>query len=449
MEKELKETQYMEKLDYVDPVKLYAAVREEGYSFILETREKIGRHRYTFIGFAPEFVVEVKNGLLFRELETKMGEMGEISDDRMSNLPHTRFSGGFVGFAAYDAAHPYIGMNAETPSVFGYYTGYFVVDHVAGRVFFGGKDVDGEEIIRKARKIELESPEPESHIASCDAEPDEFLEMVQEAKEHVYAGDVFQVVISRKYDVETNLTPFQAYLRLRDVSPSPYMFLLEFDSVSLCGASPETLASIFNGKMMVNPIAGTIRRGSNSREDDELAARLLNDEKERAEHAMLVDLARNDVRKVCRAGSVKVERFMEVVKYSHVMHIESTVTGELAASHFRGIEAAFPAGTLTGAPKVRAMEIISEMEKSSRSVYGGGVGYFSTSGNADMAIAIRMIEFRGGKAIVRSGAGIVADSKPLKELHETERKMLPALKTLGIDSVEVGEKEVGKEVGGI
>ncbi len=420
----------MEKLNYIDPVKLYAAIREEGHSFILETREKVGRHRYTFVGFAPEFVVEVKNGLLFRELEARMRETGgEIAVG--SNPPQTRFSGGFVGFAAYDAALPYIGIEAETPSVFGYYTDYFVVDHAARRVFFSGSD--GGKIIRKARRIEPKHPEPESHIASCDAEPDEFIEMVEEAKEHVYAGDVFQVVISRKYDVETNLTPFQCYLRLREISPSPYMFLLEFDDVSLCGASPETLASIFDGKMMVNPIAGTIRRGSNSREDDELAARLLKDEKERAEHAMLVDLARNDVRKVCRAGSVRVERFMEVVKYSHVMHIESTVTGELSASPFRGMEAAFPAGTLTGAPKVRAMEIISEIEKSNRSVYGGGVGYFSTSGNADMAIAIRMVEFRGGKAIVRSGAGIVADSKPLKELHETERKMLPALKALGID----------------
>ncbi|GEM_PF-532516 len=432
---DMEDTGDMEKLDYVDPVKLYAAVREEGYSFILETKEKIGRHRYTFIGFAPEFVVEVKDGLLFRELEDKMGEMVDEISSRTKKMSHgnRRFSGGFVGFAAYDAAHPYIGMKVKTPSVFGYYTSYFIVDHVARHVFFSGKDVDCKNIIRKARKIELETFEPESHIASCDAESHEFLEMVEKAKEHIYAGDVFQVVISRKYDVETNLSPFQAYLRLREVSLSPYMFLLEFDDVSLCGASPETLASIFNGKMIVNPIAGTIRRGDNSREDDELAARLLNDEKERAEHAMLVDLARNDVRKVCRAGSVKVERFMDVIKYSHVMHIESTVTGELTTSHFQGIEAAFPAGTLTGAPKVRAMEIISEIERSNRGAYGGGVGYFSTNGNADMAIAIRMVEFRNGKAVVRSGAGIVADSKPVKEFHETERKMLPALKALGID----------------
>ena len=437
----------LEKLEYADPVKLYAAVRGEGYTFILETREKVGRHRYTFVGFAPEFVVEVKDGFLFRELEERMdgmdGIVREIGEERANerannthDIAHTRFSGGFVGFAAYDAALPYIGMKADTPSVFGYYTSYFVVDHVAKRVFFS-RSADGREILRKARDIELEIPNPESCIASCDAEHHEFLDMVERAKEHVYAGDVFQVVISKKYDVETNLTPFQAYLRLREISPSPYMFLLEFDDVSLCGASPETLASVFNGKLIVNPIAGTIRRGSNSREDDELAANLLNDEKERAEHAMLVDLARNDVRKVCRAGSVKVERFMDVMKYSHVMHIESTVTGELVASHFRGIEAAFPAGTLTGAPKVRAMEIIAEIERSGRSAYGGGVGYFSSSGNADMAIAIRMIEFRGSKAMVRSGAGIVADSKPLKELHETERKMLPALKTLGIDHTEV------------
>ncbi len=428
----------MEKLEYVDPAKLYEVIREEKeYTFILETKEKIGRHRFTFIGFDPDFIVKVKNGYLFRELENLENEIvteterksNRVLKNETSHKDVERFSGGFVGCASYDAALPYIGIKTRTPSIFGYYTKYFVIDHTTNRIYCNHDE--GEKLVRKTGNVKFENAKVESDIISCDAEIYDFIEMVEKAKEYVYAGDVFQVVISRKYEIKTNLDPFQTYLRLRNISPSPYMFLLEFDNISLCGASPETLASIFNGKMIVNPIAGTIRRGKDEKEDGRLAIKLLNDEKERAEHAMLVDLARNDVRKVCEARSVKVERFMEVVKYSHVMHIESTVVGKLKTSPFRGIEAAFPAGTLTGAPKVRAMEIISEIEKSNRGFYGGGIGYFSGK-NADMAIAIRMVEFRNGKAIVRGGAGIVADSKPIKEFHETERKMLPALKALGV-----------------
>ena len=257
------------------------------------------------------------------------------------------------------------------------------------------------------------------------------MEDVERAKEHVYAGDVFQVVISRKYTLKTDMEAFHIYLNLRELNPSPYMFCLEFDT-AIVGSSPETLASVFDGVLKVNPIAGTAKRGKNPEEDRMIAEKLLYDEKEKAEHLMLVDLARNDVRKVCRAGSVKVERFMDVLKYSHVMHIESEVTGVLEEGRdvFDAISACFPAGTLTGAPKIRAIELIDEIERSKRGIYGGAVGYFSR--DADFAIAIRMAEIDGDRVTVRAGAGIVADSVPEKEFYETERKMGAVLEALRV-----------------
>jgi len=224
------------------------------------------------------------------------------------------------------------------------------------------------------------------------------------------------------------------------------MFLLEFSDKAVVGASPETMGSVERrGKksfVKINPIAGTAPRGKNEEEDRKIAMALLSDEKERAEHVMLVDLARNDVRIVSRAGSVRVTRFFDVVRYSHVQHIESEVEGELdeerGMTMFDAMQAAFPAGTLTGAPKIRAMEIIDELEKSRRRVYGGCVGYFSTSGWADMAIAIRMVEI-DSVCRIRAGAGIVADSKPEKEFYETEKKMAAVMKAFGIERDDRGK----------
>jgi anthranilate synthase component 1 len=256
--------------------------------------------------------------------------------------------------------------------------------------------------------------------------------MVEKAKDYIYAGDAFQIVISREYGLKSDFSAFKIYRNLRQINPSPYMFLLEFEK-SIVGASPETMASVEGNIVKINPIAGTAARGKNSKEDAEIAKKLLNDEKERAEHVMLVDLARNDVRKVSKPGSVKVSRFFDVVKYSHVQHIESEVIGELRndLTQFDAMEAAFPAGTLTGAPKIRAMEIIDELEKSKRRVYGGAVGYFSAR-YADMAIAIRMVEI-DDFCRIRAGAGIVADSKPKKEYLETEKKMAAVLKALEVE----------------
>jgi len=253
--------------------------------------------------------------------------------------------------------------------------------------------------------------------------------MVEKGKEQIQEGEVYQIVLSREYVIDTDMSPFQMYINLRKMNPSPYMFLLEFDR-ALIGSSPETMGRVEGRNFIINPIAGTARRERGR--EKEIASALLKDEKERAEHVMLVDLARNDVRKVCKSGSVRVTKFMEVVEYPGVLHIESEVVGELKSgmTHFDAMKAAFPAGTVTGAPKLRAIELIDSIEKDRRSVYAGAVGYFSDQ-VSDLAIAIRMIEY-DGKARIRAGAGIVADSIPEKEFLETENKIANVLRAVGL-----------------
>ena len=274
---------------------------------------------------------------------------------------------------------------------------------------------------------------------------------VERAKEHVLDGDVYQAVLSRTRELEGEVDALGLYESLREVNPSPYMYLLGHDDLDVVGASPETLVSVRGSEVVANPIAGTIERGDSPVEDRALAGELLADAKERAEHTMLVDLARNDVRRVSASGSVRVAEFMNVLKYSHVQHIESTVTGELAPHSdvsergsearrtesydaFDATRASFPAGTLSGAPKIRAMEVVDALENDPRGVYGGGVGYYSWTGDADVAIVIRTatVEDEGeyDRVSVRAGAGIVADSDPASEYDETEQKMQGVLDAL-------------------
>lgn len=256
-------------------------------------------------------------------------------------------------------------------------------------------------------------------------EKEEYERIVEVGKEHIFAGDIFQVVLSRRYSGDIGHTPLEIYERLREVNPSPYMYLFKFGDLGIIGASPETLLTVHKRKVITNPIAGTCPRGKSEEEGEELARAMLADEKERAEHIMLVDLGRNDVRMVSKPGTVKVEDFMSVLKYSHVQHIESTVIGELRdeCDQFDATRAIFPAGTLSGAPKIRAMEIIDALESESRGIYGGGVGYYSWDGDADFAIVIRTVVTKGKTAYVQAGAGIVADSDPENEYYEAERKM--------------------------
>jgi len=432
----------VKKLDYVSPIKLYNVMREFDFPFILESASKHERKaRYTYVSANPEFVVEIDSKGVRVDGKLISKETNPFKALRGLHKTHVdgeRFMGGFVGYVAYDAVHNYIDGSIDEPSVFCYYSNVFVYDHISNLFYFISLDNDeekaknAEKIVRKAKRTKVEEEEGGSDVLRCDACKEDFEEMVLKAKEYVFAGDVFQVVISREYEIDTDFSAFQIYRNLRKINPSPYMFCLEFGK-AVVGSSPETMASVEGKIVKINPIAGTAPRGKSKDEDEKIAKELLLDEKERAEHVMLVDLARNDIRKVSKAGSVKVTMFMEVIKYSHVQHIESEVIGELAEDKdvFDAIEASFPAGTLTGAPKIRAMEIIDELEKSKRRVYGGCVGYFSVNGWSDMAIAIRMAEI-DDVCRVRAGAGIVADSQPEKEFFETERKMRAVLKALGV-----------------
>ena len=273
----------------------------------------------------------------------------------------------------------------------------------------------------------IQSPEPvvvEGQDVRSNVARDDFEGAVEAAKRYIYEGDIFQVVLSQRFEMGFRGDRFNLYRALRQVNPSPYLFYLDFDAFALVGSSPEVLVRVEDGKAEVLPIAGTRRRGESEGEDRQLETELLADPKERAEHLMLVDLGRNDLGRVCTYRTVEVERYAYVERYSHVMHIVSSVAGRLAPG--RGavdvLAACFPAGTVSGAPKVRAMELIDELETSKRGVYAGAVGYVDFSGNLDTCIAIRTMVVQGGTVYVQAGAGIVADSDPAKEYEETVSK---------------------------
>ena len=274
--------------------------------------------------------------------------------------------------------------------------------------------------LRKNTKKTLQPKKPRSNFKKR-----EFEKIVAKAKEYILAGDVFQVVLSQRFSGETSATPFEIYRKLRMINPSPYMFFVDFNDFQLIGSSPEALVKLNKDTASLHPIAGTRPRGKSPQEDIRLAAELFQSEKERAEHVMLVDLARNDLGKVCFPHTIKLEEKMNLEKYSHVMHLVSEVRGTLDPK-FDALDlfkATFPAGTVTGAPKIRAMEIIEELEGIRRGPYSGAVGYFGLDGNMDMCIAIRMIIQQKGKYYLQAGAGIVADSIPSAEYRETLNKM--------------------------
>lgn len=372
------------------------------------------------------------------------------------------FLGGAIGYTAYDAIYDSWlgvekGFESEIPELqYLLISKTFVFDHLTDEIYIAvaplvTPDSDPGTLYEKAlleaerlcfllKEAALYGASVEAVVPStlkvsvlpisvCDTDRKKFEESVLQAKEHIFAGDIFQAVLSRKCEFSLEQSPFELYMQLRAINPSPYMYLFEFGDLAIVGASPETLMTVHKRTLIINPIAGTCPRGKSEVEDKDLASHMLHDEKERAEHVMLVDLGRNDVRMVSESGSVKVSGFMEVLKYSHVQHIESTVSGTLRpeCDQFDAFRAIFPAGTLSGAPKIRAMEIISDLEASPRGIYGGGVGYYSWNGDADFAIVIRTVLIQGNKASVQAGAGIVADSDPAYEFRETERKMAAML----------------------
>jgi anthranilate synthase component 1 len=495
----------------IEPLEAFAALTgrtDEGaaasnYGFLLESAEKVAssdpdgaftpstddRHaRYSFVGYDPAAVVTVDAD---ETAVTAMDERveglvtpngGDVLETLRSSLPdadlrgfpdHDRqlLSGGLVGFLAYDAVYDLwleeVGVerpDSRFPDAqFVLSTKTLRFDHATGEVSLVCTPVieapatAGERYDELAVEVEritdiLADAGPLStggfvREGSVAGPQDEYEAAVEQAKESVLSGDIYQGVISRKRELHGEIDPLGLYAALRDINPSPYMYLLDYDGLSIVGASPETLVSVAGDRVVSNPIAGTCQRGTSPVEDRRLAGEMLADDKERAEHTMLVDLARNDVRRVSAAGSVRVEEFMNVLKYSHVQHIESTVTGRLAddCDAFDAVRATFPAGTLSGAPKIRAMEIIDDLEREARGPYGGGVGYVSWNGDADFAIVIRSATIEatpaGQRTTVQAGAGIVADSDPTAEYEETEQKMGGVL-----DAVEAIEGQPATEL---
>jgi len=418
--------------------------------------------RYSFLGRDPESTLEVRDGRAFvRDASGEKEESGSILDvlrSRLGSPPAEvpglpRFTGGAVGYLTYDAARLFErlpdrrGASRGLLAAFAFYRALVAFDHVRQRLVLmalaepgsrraferASEVLDGfEEDLGWERRPTLPR-RPDAPAALRLAEGAQFRSAVARAKEHIARGDIFQVVLSRQHTADCAADPFTVYRALRMVNPSPYMYFLKEKGGSIVGASPEMLVRVEGRRVETRPIAGTRPRRDGGA-DQALARELLADEKERAEHLMLVDLGRNDLGRVCRFGSVRVPELMSVEHYSHVAHIVSSVVGELAEGKdaLDALAATFPAGTLSGAPKIRAMEIIDELEPVSRGLYGGALGYVDLRGNLDFCIAIRTLLLRDGQATLQAGAGIVADSDPAAEERETDAKARALFEALDV-----------------
>jgi anthranilate synthase component 1 len=468
--------------DLDTPVSAFLKLRTGEYDFLFESvvgGEKWAR--YSFLGTQPRTVYALTGGRLqaydvaaqkFEEIPFS-GNPLDVFRSRFKALrPYQdpglpRFFGGLVGYLSYDTVKRFERVALALPSSNGVPEMCFLetdtvvifdnlkqvmkvvasvripngADAVALRGIYDAACATVAGIKTKLLSVpavsflskgELSSKTDEKDVVPAVSRAD-FCAMVEAAKEYILAGDVFQVVLSNRFELDADgIDPFEVYRRLRRVNPSPYMFFLQFQDLKIAGASPEILVRLEDGKIAVRPIAGTRPRGSTDAQDEALERELLADPKELSEHIMLVDLGRNDVGRVAKIGSVRVDEQKAVERYSHVMHLVSHVSGELAEGKdvFDVITAAFPAGTLTGAPKIRAMEIIDELEGSARGIYGGAIGYVSFTGNADLAIAIRTAVFTDDKVVVRAGAGIVASSVPESEYQECVNKAAGMLKAI-------------------
>jgi anthranilate synthase component 1 len=463
--------------DLETPVSVYMKLAQTGsVSFLLESvegGERVGR--YSFLGVNPKGVISVKNGMVTRTLHGVPStrplnegedplhavekEFGRVNPVRIEGLP--RFIGGAVGCLSYDIVR-YFERLPDTAShdldvpdaAFMLIDTLVIFDHAKHQLIIlanahntdgtMGADAAYDDAVQRIEAITdaLRQPLvlPEMSGESFDDElrsnvtPEQFEENVKKAKEYIAAGDAFQIVLSQRLSRKTSASPLTIYRALRATNPSPYMFLLRFsEDFTLVGASPEMMVRLDAGVATVRPIAGSRPRGADEAEDERLAEEMLADPKERAEHVMLVDLGRNDLGRVCEYGTVKVTDMMYVERYSHIMHIVSNVQGKLRAgmNAFDLIRATFPAGTLSGAPKVRAMEIIEELEGTRRGVYGGAVGYFSFDGSMDTCITIRAALMQGNTVTIQAGAGLVADSVPALEYQESLNKARALIVTIG------------------
>jgi len=442
--------------DLETPVSAYLKIARGNYSFLLESVEGGERlARYSFIGTEPSLIIKTGRENPVDPLTLIEKEFRQYQPVPVAGLP--RFHGGIVGYLSYEVAQYFEKLPAPANDPLGLPDSMLmladtllVFDHLTHKikiVAHAHLDGDAEQAYREATdKIEqivdrLRPPistvlppaaEVESPVTS-NLSPAEFESMVTSAKNHIYNGDIIQAVLSQRLSKRTSASPFAIYRALRSINPSPYMYFLHLDDCHIVGASPELLVRVEDGIVSNHPIAGTRPRSPDPDHDLLLARELRNDEKERAEHIMLVDLGRNDIGRISEPGTVSVTQFMDIERYSHVMHLVSHVQGKLRAgmTQFDALRACFPAGTVSGAPKIRAMEIIAELEPDQRGPYAGAVGYFDFSGNLDTAIAIRTIVIKDGVAHMQAGGGIVADSIPENEYQESLNKaqaLLAAIK---------------------
>jgi anthranilate synthase component 1 len=458
--------------DLLTPVSAFLRIAEHSdYAFLLESVEG-GEHvgRYSFLGKDPFVMLRARAGTTIVEqagvtqekpekfIEVLRRMMADFSSPFVPELP--RFTGGAVGYFGYDTAawfEPVTLQDGGDPDPalqdeagFMIFDTILAFDHVQHRILIIANaritpDDDLEalyqfactkiDFLERELRRDLSHPRPkpgEAITVKSNVARERFLEMVRTAKEYIAAGDIYQVVLSQRFEAEITTDPFTVYRALRHVNPSPYMYFLRMGKMSIVGSSPEMLVRVEGGMAQTHPIAGTRPRGRSDEEDTRLAEELKRNEKERAEHVMLVDLGRNDLGRVSQFGTVRVPQFMGLEKYSHVMHLVSIVEGKLAEKSDRldALVACFPAGTVSGAPKVRAMEIIAELEPDRRGIYAGAVGYLDFAGNLDFCITIRTLVIAGTRAMVQAGAGIVADSNPSAEYQETQDKARALIRAL-------------------
>jgi len=446
--------------DLDTPVSAYLKVSRPPYSFLLESVEG-GEHfgRFSFIGTEPRKIIRTGPDQEYGEIDPLIPIEKELSRIKIVNIPEIqRFNGGAVGYLSYEAVRYFERLPSpekvatDVPeSIFMFINTFLVFDHLRQRIqVISHVDLDGdieasyadavvriEEIVSRLQGP-LTLPNSEDGVVTQRSVTDSNVtqkqheNMVNRVKDYIVAGDVIQTVVGQRIARPTTAHPFQIYRALRAINPSPYMFYLELDGFQLVGASPEMLVQVNEGVVATHPIAGTRPRGGTPEEDDALEAELRSDEKEQAEHIMLLDLGRNDIGRVSEPGTVEVTQIMDVERYSHVMHLVSHVTGKLRSDYtsFDALRACFPAGTVSGAPKIRAMEIIAELEPDKRGPYAGAVGYFDFSGNMETAIAIRTLVVKDGVAYAQAGGGIVYDSVPETEFKETLHKASAALRAI-------------------
>lgn len=443
--------------DELTPVNIYYKLKGK-YKFLLESAlSSKEESRYSFLGSNPYMVLSSRGEHMTitknNETQKKEGKILDYSEGHLLKeydntdleLP---FIGGAMGYVGYDVIRQYEKLPDNNPDELNlpeacllFYKEFICFDHFKNTLMlihnvFPEEAEDYTTVLNKLNSMKAVISEEHTNHKFIEASQNgevisnytkkEFCEMVSKGKKHITSGDIFQVVLSQRLKIKNSIDPFEVYRRLRRNNPSPYMFYIDFEDFKLAGASPESLVKVKGNQVMTNPIAGTRPRGETPKEDQKLKEELLNDEKELAEHLMLVDLGRNDIGKISEFGSVKLDKFMEVEFFSHVMHICSKVSGTLknGLNCFDALKSCLPVGTVSGAPKIRAMEIIAELENVRRGIYSGAIGYFSYGGDMDTCIAIRTIIFKDDFAYVQGGAGIVYDSIPEDEYTETLNKTM-------------------------